>query len=198
MKKRVIFVGKSAAGKDHARKICEQWLEMPYQVSYTTRPPRDSEQHGKDYFFISMDSAIHDYIEKDKFYEYVVFNEWIYGTTRKQMAAETVCFIMTPAGISHLLEKDRQESLIIYLDIEEEIRRRRIMERNQTTDSVERRMKADAADFESFSDYDERIEKPFFNITDVWELIEKYMDFPAKAKYTVGADKSLVKIYNHA
>ena len=53
MKKRIILVGKSAAGKDHGRKICEQWLGVEYQVSYTTRPPRDEETPGRDYFFIS-------------------------------------------------------------------------------------------------------------------------------------------------
>jgi len=192
----VIFVGKSAAGKDHARKICEQWLEIPYQVSYTTRPPRENEQNGLDYNFISLDSAIHEYIEKDRFYQHVVFNGWVYGTTREQMAVENACFIMTPAAVAQLTEIDRNESLIIYLDIEEEIRRNRIYERNQCDDSVDRRMEADFVDFEGFSDYDERITNPRFYISDVWEIVAEHMDFPAKHKFIVGNNRSLIKAYN--
>ena len=175
MKTRLILVGKAAAGKDHARKICEQWLGMPYQVSYTTRPPRDGEQQGKDYFFISMDAAIHEYIEKDKFYEHVVFNGWIYGTTKEQFYTKGAVFIMTPTGLSHLSEADREESLVVYFDIDEEIRKNRMYERAGNADSVERRLAADREDFKDFSNYDIRIDNPKFYIADIADIVRKHM-----------------------
>ena len=53
MKKRLILVGKAASGKDYARKICQQ-LGLKYAVSYTTRPPREEEEDGKDYYYLSL------------------------------------------------------------------------------------------------------------------------------------------------
>ena len=44
----------SGAGKTtlcHA--VRQQYSEMAYSVSYTTRQPRDGEQHGRDYYYIS-------------------------------------------------------------------------------------------------------------------------------------------------
>lgn len=176
MKTRVILVGKAAAGKDHARKICEQWLNMPYQVSYTTRPPRVGEENGKDYNFISMDAAIHEYIKKDKFYEHVVFNGWIYGTTKEQFYTKNSVFIMTPTGLSHLSEDDREESLVIYFDIEEELRRYRMYERAGNADSVERRILADRKDFKDFTNYDVKVDYPFFTIADIGYIIKEHID----------------------
>lgn len=174
MKKRLILVGKAASGKDHARKICEQWLGMKYQVSYTTRPPREGEQEGKDYFFISMDAAIHEYINKDKFYEHVVFNGWIYGTTKEQFYTKDSVFIMTPTGLSHLSEEDRAESLVVYFDIDEETRKRRMYERAGNADSVERRLQADAIDFANFTNYDIVINKPNYMIGDLVDIVRKH------------------------
>ena len=49
---KVILIGKSAAGKDHMRKVLED-RGFTYGISYTTRPPRANEIEGKDYFFMS-------------------------------------------------------------------------------------------------------------------------------------------------
>ena len=48
---KVILVGKAAAGKDHMRKVMES-RGFVYGISFTTRPPREGEIHGKDYYFL--------------------------------------------------------------------------------------------------------------------------------------------------
>ena len=53
-KSRIILCGKAASGKDHMRKVLES-RGIRYGVSYTTRPPREGEVHGKDYFFLSKE-----------------------------------------------------------------------------------------------------------------------------------------------
>lgn len=179
MKKRVIFVGKSAAGKDHARMICQQWLGLQYQVSYTTRPAREFESDGLDYFFIPI-RQFNKMLNQDMWYEHVTFNGWRYGTTREQMQKPDSCFIMTPHGLSMLTPEDRAESHVIYLDIDEETRRRRIAERNQTDDSIERRIAADEHDFKDFTDWDLCITNSRFYITDMWDAVSAGMDFPEK------------------
>ena len=49
---KIILIGKAAAGKDHMRKVLEG-RGFTYGTSYTTRPPREGEIDGQDYYFIS-------------------------------------------------------------------------------------------------------------------------------------------------
>lgn len=168
MKKRLIIVGKGGSGKDHMRKMFQD-EGFRYCISHTTRPPRKDETNGVDYFFISLDGAIHDFILKDEFYEYVIFNEWLYGTSKAQFQRSNL-FIMTPSGIEKMKKEDRAESLIVYLDIDEPIRRHRLSMRRDA-DDVERRLKADESDFKDFTNFDERITDPFFR--DLTSLIDK-------------------------
>lgn len=178
MKKRIILVGKSAAGKDHARKICEQWLGVDYQVSYTTRPPRDEETPGRDYFFIS-ESEFKKMIKQDLWFEYVQFNGWYYGTTCAQFDMPNSVFIMTPIGLSHLSENDRDESLVIYFDTPLEYRKNRMYERGRNDDNVNRRIAADEVDFEFYVNYDMTITDPYYRIKDLYEAISEWMDLPS-------------------
>ncbi len=97
-----------------------------------------------------------DMIDMDQFYEWVAFNNWIYGTTVEQFEEDDV-FIMTPSGLAHLSDDARKESLVIFFDIDEEIRRKRMLSRNMPGDSVERRLEADRKDFENFTNYDIKI-----------------------------------------
>lgn len=173
-KKRIILVGCAASGKDYARKICEQWLDMPYQVSYTTRPPREEEQHGLDYFFVTEEQFL-EKVDADEWYEFVVFNGWYYGTTREQFYTQGAVFIMTPSGLAHLSETDRAESLVVYFDIPEEIRETRMQYRRGNADSIQRRLVADRADFNSFTNYDVKVTDPGFNIGDIAEIAQAHL-----------------------
>jgi len=152
--KRIILVGKAASGKDYIRKIFEA-QGFKYAVSYTTRPPRPDEIDGQDYFFIKQPDA-QDMIDKCEFYEWVAFNGWIYGTTKKQFYNDDI-FIMTPSGLNQLSEDDRKTSTVIYLDIDEEVRKQRLLERKMPGDSVERRLEADREDFKNFKNYNIKI-----------------------------------------
>jgi guanylate kinase len=158
-KKRIILVGKAASGKDYASKIFET-LGYPYQISYTTRPMRDGEVHGKDYYFIP-EYKFQDLVKMNFFYEHVSFNGWQYGTSNAQMKKSECTFIMTPSGLVHMSEEDRKSSLVVYFDIPEDIRRQRLCLRSDA-DSVDRRIEADRVDFSGFTNYDLIIDNPNF------------------------------------
>jgi guanylate kinase len=158
LSKRIVLVGKAGSGKDYARKKLESRF-FKYAVSYTTRPPRDNEQDGVDYIFITVED-FKQMIERGEFYEYVIFNEWYYGTTKEQFYNDDV-FIMTPHGISLIKPEDRETCFIIFFDIDEEIRKQRLMLRNDA-DKVDRRLEADRKDFENFTDFDIRVTDPSF------------------------------------
>jgi len=172
-KKRIILCGRAASGKDYLRKLLQE-VGYKYQISYTTRPPRTNEVHGIDYLFLD-ESKFKDMIAKDEFYEYVVFNTWYYGTSKVQFNEVGSVFIMTPAGLAHLGNKDRDESLVIYLDMPEDIRRARISERNDA-DSAERRIIADNKDFQDFENFDIHIEDPAFTLETFNDSVKLYSD----------------------
>lgn len=162
MHKRIILVGKAATGKDFLRKKLES-RNFKYAVSYTTRPPREGEINGQDYYFINETEAS-DMIERGEFYEYINFNGWLYGTTNKQwkQKAGEIVFIMTPSAIFNISEQDRKQCFIVYTDIDKETRKQRLLKRYMPGDSFERRLVADEADFENFTDFDLRITNPDF------------------------------------
>lgn len=156
---RIILVGKAASGKDHLRKRFEK-QGFSFACTYTTRPPRLNEKEGKDYHFIGVKTA-KDLIDGGNFYEYVIFNGWVYGRTKKQFWEHNL-FIMTPSGVSQITPEDRKKSFIIYVDISMDVRKERLSKRDMPGDSLERRIEADEIDFKGFVDYDLRISNPDF------------------------------------
>lgn len=168
-------MGKGGSGKDHLRKILIE-KGFKYCISHTTRPPRDGEENGRDYWFIQSHHLLS---MVDDFYETVYFNDWFYGTTKKEFQTSNL-FIMTPGGISRLNTKDRKESVVIYLNISEEIRRKRLEERRDA-DNVRRRIDADSRDFHNFTDFDYEIENPNFS-EDSLTFIDEF--FPSFDQHT--------------
>lgn len=157
---KIILVGKAAAGKDHMRKILES-RGFVYGISFTTRPPREDEVHGEDYYFLSVEEFERE-IKEDFWYEYVTFNGWYYGTSKDQFYNLCNLFIMTPIGISHIKPEDRKNCTIFYIDIPISYRRKRLVNRNMPGDFIERRIQADATDFSEFTDFDIKINNPNF------------------------------------
>ena len=68
--------------------ICRDFLRMcpnvKFSVSYTTRPRRPGEVHGKDYYFISEES-FKELVAQGEFTEWVENYGHLYGTSRKTM-----------------------------------------------------------------------------------------------------------------
>jgi len=157
---KIILVGKAAAGKDHMRKTLSG-RGFQYGISYTTRPPREGEIDGKDYFFLTID-MFKKKINEGYWYEWIEFNGWYYGTSQRQFTTSCNLFIMTPKGISHIDPVDRKECTIIYLNVDEKIRRERLEAREMPGDSIDRRMDADNRDFENFTDFDLEINNSNF------------------------------------
>lgn len=155
---RLILVGAAASGKDYMRKRFQD-RQLKYAISFTTRPPRDGEEDGVDYYFLTNEQ-FQKMIDNDEFYEYVAFNGWFYGTSRKQFETNDI-FIMTPYGISKLKPEDRAQSFIMYFDIPLDVRKERLSKRSDA-DKVDRRLLADAKDFENFVNYDMKISNPDF------------------------------------
>lgn len=159
MPKRLIFAGCAGSGKDFLRDGFNE-AGLVCDVSLTTRPARDGETPGYTYKYLT-DEEFQAVEDAGGLYENVSFNGWRYGTARESWKTSDV-FIMTPSGLSQVSPEDRADSLVVYLDIPEDVRRKRIAKRNDA-DKVDRRIEADRKDFENFEDFDMRVCDPYFD-----------------------------------
>jgi guanylate kinase len=142
---KVIILGPSGSGKTFLKDYLRN-QGYHVNVSCTSRPRREGEIAGRDYFFVDKK-----FFEQNEWIEMQSYNYWYYGTLKKFWNDAQV-FIMNRKAIEQLREaRLLDEAFIIYLDIEKEIRVRRLIKRNDSNDSVERRIKADEEEYEDFN-----------------------------------------------
>lgn len=176
MSKIFYLMGKSASGKDTIyKKMVEQLPDFKTIVIYTTRPIREGERDGVEYFFVD-DSAVDKFQEEGKIIELREYNTvhgiWKYFTVDDgQFDSE-----------SHLLAIGTLESYIklktyfgegkivpIYVEVDDGLRLERALarERGQKQPKYEemcRRFLADAEDFSEEKLRQAEIEKRFSNL----------------------------------
>ena len=82
----IVLTAPSGAGKTTiARRLMAAVPGLRFSVSATTRPPREGERDGVDYFFLSL-GEFNERIETDGFVEYEeVYPGRLYGTLRAQL-----------------------------------------------------------------------------------------------------------------
>lgn len=169
---KIVIVGKSGSGKDHLlRGLIKK--ELRYQPKITTRPKRKLERQGIEYNFLSNENFNQMLESKEiKVYQNFIINgnDWYYSISNQNFE-DNQLFIMTPHEISTLSKEDRKKCFVVYLDIDESVRRSRITRRNDDNDSVNRRIEADEVDFKYFNDYDLKITDPEFETDMIYELM---------------------------
>ena len=156
--KKIIIIGKAASGKDFLQKQLVERGWVPLK-QYTTRPVRPIED-GSEYHFVSdekFDSISNNLMSVQS------FNGWKYGFDINE-AINSDVMIFSPANFfsinfsSDIRCRDLyQNSIIVYLDIDEDTRRKRLSKRyigGKEDDPLERRLQADKKDFEYFDNID--------------------------------------------
>jgi len=107
-----IYIAVSAPSGAGKTSICKRLMKMfpavRYSVSYTTRPPRQGEQSGREYVFIS-DEDFREKIKKGGFVEWAENYGHLYGTSRETMDAflkqgYDLLFDVDPRGAKALKE----------------------------------------------------------------------------------------------
>jgi guanylate kinase len=155
---RVVVVGKGGSGKDYITDALHE-AGVSRNISVTTRSPRDGEIPGYTY----------DYIDDDVFdrlcvcnalSDHTKFSGVRYGVRRTEWESKQV-FIMTPSGVCGMKADDRAHTIVVFLDITENVRRDRIATRSDYA-AVDARIASDATTFEGFENFDMRITNPFF------------------------------------
>lgn len=140
----IIFSAPSGSGKS----TIVQWLmaehpelKLAFSISATSRPPRGTEQHGVEYFFLSPEE-FRSRIAAGEFLEYEeVYQDRFYGTLKEQVdnqlkAGQNVVFDVDVKGGCNIKEHYGSKALSVFIQPPsvEELRRRLI---GRATDSME-------------------------------------------------------------
>jgi guanylate kinase len=168
----MIICGQSGSGKDFLLRGLKK-MDLKYDPKITTRPKRSLERDGIEYNFITNDEfKILLSGDKIKTYQHFVIEgeDWYYAITKENFDNNHL-FIMTPHELSQIPPEDRKNCFVVYLDIDEDVRRSRITRRNDNNDSVERRIQSDKLDFKDFTDYDLRLNDSDFEVDMVYSLM---------------------------
>jgi guanylate kinase len=103
----IVFSAASGAGKTTiVKQILKEFPQIIFSISATTRPKRETETNGVEYFFLS-DEEFKNKIENDEFVEWEKFYDYYYGTL-KSFISENI-----EVGKTVLLELDVKGALTI-------------------------------------------------------------------------------------
>lgn len=152
----IIFSAPSGSGKS----TIVQWLmtehpelKLAFSISATSRPPRGTEQHGVEYFFLSPEE-FRSRIARNEFLEYEeVYQDRFYGTLKEQvenqlMSGQNVVFDVDVKGGCNIKSYYGQRALSVFIQPPsvDELRRRLL---NRGTDSMEQiEQRVDKAEYE--------------------------------------------------
>ena len=151
----VMLCGKSCVGKDSIRELLITDKGYKGLISYTTRPKRDYEIDGVDYYFINKDE-MNEMLEKGEILDYREYKVsggeiWGYGHNYKNIDEidddEVYVGIGDLGGCKRFKEKYNDNCLIIYIEAPYYQRRVRANIRNDNTLEIQRRFTQDDIDF---------------------------------------------------
>ena len=150
MYKIVTLTGKAGSGKDtlmhEVRKVLPELHEV---VSCTTRPMREGEVHGKNYYFLT-NQEFSERLNNGTMVEATVFNDWCYGTCLEHMSEDGVNIgVYNPEGVQILQCMPDVVVCPIFVEASDKTRLLRQLNREVHPDVKEiiRRFGADEDDF---------------------------------------------------
>lgn len=188
MHKIYIIMGKSASGKDTIyNEVINRIPSLHTIKPCTTRPKRDNET-GSEYNFVSEEQFNQD-LKNGKIIEYRTYNTiygpWIYYEKKDDidLRFHDYITISTLEGYTGFLEMYDQEDIIpIYIDIKEEVRliraiNRELQQETPKLDELARRFIADQIDFNNEKLDSLGIIKRFPNNDDLEDCIHSIVEY---------------------
>lgn len=146
-----LFIGPSGSGKTS---LAEKAFTTEQKIiSYTTRAPREGEEHGRDYYFVSK-KEFKQMVNHDQFAEYDVYDEHFYGiakaTLRDALAAGDCYDPITTTGFINLHRVFGDQMVPIWINISKETMIARL-EKRATSENLDRRLAIFQEDQESLA-----------------------------------------------
>lgn len=155
MYKVIGIIGESGSGKDTLlKKLISEAGPAPTSIfhsliSCTTRPKRNYEKEGVDYYFLDNEEFAQKVLNNE-FLEVSEFNKWFYGTLKSELKEDKINIaVLNPEGVESLLLHKDIQLVVIYLEVSGKTRLIRQLQREENPDIPEiyRRYLADDEDF---------------------------------------------------
>lgn len=174
----IVLAGASASGKTEVAKALASKYGITKTITTTTRPMRQGEVDGKDYFFVD-EKTFQKMIKDDRFVEYTTYNNYHYGSTKDQIASNK-CIVVDPIGLKAYISLNDSQIITFFLDCSEAIRCERMKLRGDNPDKIKSRLIHDREAFkeENIPEVDHHIDSENNNVMEVAEIIYQiYQDF---------------------
>lgn len=177
----VVVSGPSGCGKDTVvRHLMKTHDHIEESVSATTRAPREGEQHGINYFFISTEE-FEEYIRNNQVLEYTRYVGNYYGTLKSEVdrrieSEKTAVLVIEVEGAARIKEIYPECTTVFVLPPSMEELGRRLRSRGtETEERVQQRLKRAEEEIQMAGQYDfqlvnEDVEKC---AAELYEIIRK-------------------------
>lgn len=149
-----VILGETNSGKSTIFRHLEENKDCKKIISVTTRPERQDEVDGVDYFFLENNHfdilKSHDRIISPRSFINASGDVWNYGILRRDIESnyEKKIVVTDPQGLEDLIsELGKEEVISIYIDCKGATLFRRGLERGDDPKEIERRINADYDSF---------------------------------------------------
>ena len=135
----LVLVGVSGSGKTTLANALEA-TGVPKLVTTTTRPKRDGEVEGKDYYFRKMSE-----MSNIAFIENTLYNNYLYGLTIDTVEEaldhhDIVSVVLDKNGAAALKEVYPFYTKIVFLEISEDEIQKRMVNRGDSLENIQQRL----------------------------------------------------------
>jgi guanylate kinase len=158
----IVYIVSAPSGSGKSTLVNELFKmvrNLEFSISYTTRPPRGSEQSGKEYFFVSR-PEFEAMIAADEFLEYAIYDGNYYGTARRflheaENRSNDLLLDIDVQGASKIKEKIPDAVSIFILPPDREKLEWRLRSRGLDSEEViRRRLDTARREIENYEKYD--------------------------------------------
>jgi guanylate kinase len=159
----IVYIVSAPSGSGKSTLVHELFKvvrHLDFSISYTTRPPRGSEQNGKEYFFVTKEEFAA-MIAADEFLEYAnVFGKDCYGTARRflkqtEARGNDLLLDIDVQGAAQVKEKMPEAVSIFILPPSRQQLEWRLRNRGEDSDEeIDRRLDTARREIENYSKYD--------------------------------------------
>lgn len=174
----------SGAGKTTiVNEVLKDKPELVFSVSATSRPKRDSENEGKDYFFLTKEE-FREKIDNGELVEYeTLFNDHYYGTLKSFvnkaiLEGKDLIFDIDVKGALSIKNLYGEKAVLIFIEPpnKETLRERLINRGTEPNDHIEERLKRIDMEMGACKEFDYRVVNDDLKtaVNEVEQIINKF------------------------